>query len=323
MSKLSKLVKRGGRIFAGALLCGAMMFGTAAAEEAPALDGMEAFREAITMTTKQERRVFHQDLLFFAPSLRADLDLIGQTMAHKLRIAGKLSLLAIDDRANTTDLAIPFYIDQQQKEMTLYFKPDKKWYKFQTPTLAASAIDELATPDEKEADEILSTVKAVTVLRETDAQRTMLVQLDSEKLADLVSQYSQKYPADKGTADDGDMQKSIMGCLEAGVRRSNIWYTWTIDKASARTVTMSYNLSSVLQETARVALETHPELPPELTQILETIAYYSDLKTYTTFLSPKAVQKLDLPEEAKAAEKVDDLTDSDTKPIETKEAAAK
>ena len=323
MSKLSKLVKRGGRIFAGGLLCGAMMFGTAAAEEAPALDGMEAFREAITMTTKQDRRVFHQDLLFFAPSLRADLDLIGQTMAHKLRIAGKISLIAIDDRANTTDLAIPFYIDQQQKEMTLYFKPDKKWYKFQTPTLAASAIDELATPDEKEADEILSTVKAVTVLRETDAQRTMLVQLDSEKLADLVSQYSQKYPADKGTADDGDMQKSIMGCLEAGVRRSNIWYTWTIDKASARTVTMSYNLSSVLQETARVALETHPELPPELAQILETIAYYSDLKTYTTFLSPKAVQKLDLPEEAKAADLVEDLTDSDTKPIETKEAAAK
>ena len=314
MSKLSKLVKRGGRIFAGGLLCGAMMFGTAAAEEAPALDGMEAFREAITMTTKQDRRVFHQDLLFFAPSLRADLDLIGQTMAHKLRIAGKISLIAIDDRANTTDLAIPFYIDQQQKEMTLYFKPDKKWYKFQTPTLAASAIDELATPDEKEADEILSTVKAVTVLRQTDAQRTMLVQLDSEKLADLVSQYSQKYPADKGTADDGDMQKSIMGCLEAGVRRSNIWYTWTIDKASARTVTMSYNLSSVLQETARVALETHPELPPELAQILETIAYYSDLKTYTTFLSPKAVQKLDLPEEAKAAELVEDLTDSDKKP---------
>lgn len=314
MSKLNKLVKMGGRVFAGALLCGSMMFGTVSAEEAPAIDGMEALREAVTMTTNQDRRVFHQDLLFFAPSLRADLDLIGQTMAHKLRIAGKISLTAIDDQANTTDLAIPFYIDQQKKEMTFYFKPDKKWYKFQTPTLAASAIDELATPDEQEADEILSTVKAVTVLRETDTQRTMLVQLDPEKLADLVAQYSQKYPADNGTANDGDLQKSVMGCLEAGIRRSNIWYTWTIDKVSRRTVTMSYNLSSLLQETARVALETHPELPTEVAQMLETIAYYSDLKTYTTFLSPKAVQKLDLPEETKAAEKVDDLTGSDSKP---------
>ena len=277
MSKLNKLVKMGGRVFAGALLCGSMMFGTVSAEEAPAIDGMEALREAVTMTTNQDRRVFHQDLLFFAPSLRADLDLIGQTMSHKLRIAGKISL---------------------------------------------TAIDELATPDEQEADEILSTVKAVTVLRETDTQRTMLVQLDPEKLADLVAQYSQKYPADNGTANDGDLQKSVMGCLEAGLRRSTIWYTWTIDKVSRRTVTMSYNLSSLLQETARVGLETHPELPKEVAQMLETIAYYSDLKTYTTFLSPKAVQKLDLPEEAKAAEKVDDLTGEDKKP-ESKETAAK
>ena len=322
MSKLNKLVKMGGRVFAGALLCGSMMFGTVSAEEAPAIDGMEALREAITMTTNQDRRVFHQDLLFFAPSLRADLDFIGQTMAHKLRIAGKISLTAIDDQANTTDLAIPFYIDQQKKEMTFYFKPDKKWYKFQTPTLAASAIDELATPDEQEADEILSTVKAVTVLRETDTQRTMLVQLDPEKLADLVAQYSQKYPADNGTANDGDLQKSVMGCLEAGIRRSNIWYTWTIDKVSRRTVTMSYNLSSLLQETARVGLETHPELPKEVAQMLETIAYYSDLKTYTTFLNPKAVQKLDLPEEAKEAVSVDDLTPADVKTAD-KEPAAK
>ncbi len=317
---MKKLIKLGGRMAVGALLCGSMMFGTAAAEQAPAMDGMEALREAVSMTTNQDRRVFRQDLLFFAPSLRADLDLIGQTMSHKLRIAGNLSLLAIDDRANTTDLVIPFYIDQQKKKMTLYFKPDKKWYKFQTPTLAASAMDELATPDEQEADEILSTVKSATVLRETDAQRTMLVTLDSDKLADVIAQYGKKYPADNGTADDVELHNSFMDCLEAGVRRSNIWYTWTIDKASGRTITMSYNLSSLLQETARVGLERHPELPKELTEMLETIAYYSDLKTYTTFLNPKAVQKLDLPEEAKEAISVDDLTGSDPKPVE---AAAK
>ena len=315
---MKKLIKLGGRVVAGALLCGSMMFGTAAADPAPAIDGMEALREAITMTTKQDRRVFRQDLLFFAPSLHADLDIIGQTMSHKLRIAGNLSLIAIDDKANTTDLTIPFYIDQQKKSMTLYFKPDKKWYKFQTPTLAASAIDELATPDEQEADEILSTVKEATVLRETDAQRTMLVMLDGEKLADIVAQYGKKYPADNGTADDVELHNSFMSCLEAGVRRSNIWYTWTIDKNSKRTVTMSYNLSSLLQETARVALETHPDLPKEITEMLETIAYYSDLKTYTTFLDPKAVQKLDIPEEAKAALSVDDLTAGETKPaVET------
>ena len=32
----------------------------------------KALREAVSMTTNQDRRVFRQDLLFFAPSLRAE-----------------------------------------------------------------------------------------------------------------------------------------------------------------------------------------------------------------------------------------------------------
>jgi len=45
---------------------------------------------------------------------------------------------------------------------------------------------------------------------------------------------------------------------------------------------------------------------------------YSDLKTYTTFLNAKAAQKLDLPEEAKEAIAVDDLTTGETNPaVET------
>ena len=46
--------------------------------------------------------------------------------------------------------------------------------------------------------------------------------------------------------------------------------------------------------------------------------HYSDLKSYTTFLNAKAVQKLDLPEEAKEATSVDDLVGSDPKPVEAK-----
>ena len=69
---------------------------------------------------------------------------------------------------------------------------------------------------------------------------------------------------------------------------------------------------------SRVGLERHPEMPQEVASLLETIAYYSDLKTYTTFLNAKAVQKLDLPEEAKEAIAVDDLVGSDPKPVEAK-----
>lgn len=304
---MNKWVKRGGRVFVGAFLCGTMMFGTAAAEETPALDGMEAFREAISAPTQQDKRVFRQDLQFFVPAIRAEMGMTGYTKGHNLRLTGDVELFFIGDDGKTTEMKVPFFIDQKKKEMTLYFKPGQKWLKFQTPTLAAAAADGIATPDEKDVEDILSSVKAVTVLRETDTQRTMLVQLDNEKMADLIASYAKKNPPDKGTADDAEMQNAFMACLEQGMRRANIWYTWTVNKATWQTVTMSYNLSSMVQEAARAALEQPHEWPKELNDFVERIAYYSDMKTYTIFLNKDAKKLVEIPAEAKSAESVEDV----------------
>lgn len=309
---MSKLVKWGGRVFVGALLCGSMMFGTVSAEEAPAIDGMEAFREAISAPAQQDHRAFRQDLQFFVPAIRADMGMTGYTKGHNLKLSGNVDLVFIADNGQSTQMKIPFFIDQKKKEMTLYFKPDKKWLKFQTPTLAAAAADGIATPDEKDVDDIISSVKSVTVLRETDTQRTMLVQLNNEKLADLIASYGKNNPPDKGTADDAEMHNTFMACLEQGMRRANVWYTWTVDKSTWQTITMSYNLSSIVQETARVALEQPHQWPKELDDFLERIAYYSDMKTYTIFLNKDAKKLVELPEEAKSAENVEDVFEDST-----------
>ena len=304
---MNRWVKFGGRVITGALLCGSMMLGTAAAEPAPAIDGMEAFREAISTPVKEDKRVFRQDLLFYLPAVRAEMDLTGYTKGHNLRLSGDVELDFTCDDGSTTDVTIPFFIEQKKKEMTLYFKTDKEWKKFQTPSLAAAAADGIATPDEQDVEDILAMVKAVTVLRETDSQRTMLVQLDNEKLADLIAKYSKQNPPDKGTADDAESQNAFMACLEQGMRRANVWYTWTVDKSDWRTITMSYNLSSLVQETARVALETPHEWPKEVDDFVERIAYYSDMKTYTIFLNNDAKKLVELPAEAKSAKNVDDI----------------
>ncbi len=304
---MSKWFKWGGRVFAGALLCGSMMFGTVSAEQAPAIDGMEAFREAISTPVQNPKQVFRQDLQFFVPALRAELGMTGCTKGNNLQIIGDVELNFIGDDGKTTDMKVPFFLDQKKKEMTIYFKPDKKWFKFQTPSLAAAAADGLATPDEQNVEEIISSVKAVTVLRETDTQRTMLVQLDNEKLADLIANYGKQNPPDKGTADDPEVHNTFMSCLEQGMRRANVWYVWTVDKSTWQTITMSYNLSSVVQETARVALEQPHTWPKDIDDFLERIAYYSDMKTYTITLNNDAKKLVALPEEAKSAEAVDDL----------------
>ena len=59
MSKLNKLVKMGGRVFAGALLCGSMMFGTVSAEEAPAFSiriCCSSHRRSAPISTSSARR---------------------------------------------------------------------------------------------------------------------------------------------------------------------------------------------------------------------------------------------------------------------------
>ncbi len=311
---MNKWVKWGGRVFTGALLCGSMMvgsFGTAAAEEAPAVDGMAAFREAIETPAKPDKRVFLQDLQFFMPALRGQLDLMGYTKGHNLKVSGNIAVVFTGDDGDTVETAIPFFMDQKKKDMAIYFKPDKTWYKFQTPTLAAAATDDIATPDEKDIENILMAVKAVTVLRETDSQRTMLVQLDNEKLADLIAKYSSENPPDNGTADDAATQNSFMTYLEKGMRRSNIWYTWTVDKKDWQTITMCYNFSSLVQETAKVALEEKHDWPKGMEDLITNLAFYSDMRAYTTFLNADAKKRVELPEEAKSATPVEDLFEGD------------
>ncbi len=316
---MNRYVKYGKKALAAAFACGTLLWGgVAAADPAPAMDGMAAFREAITMPSKPDQRVFREDLLFFSPTIRADLEFLGQAKKHSLRIAGNLDVLATDNSGDTAKLAVPFYMTQTNQNMTIYFKIGDAWQKFTTPTLAAVATDVVTTPTEAEVEDTIALVKEVVVLRETPSQRTMLVRLDSNKLADTVKKYAEKHPADNGTANDGEMQKTFMKYLDQGIRKADLWYTWTIDKTDWQTITMSYNLSSIMQETARAALsENHPDWPPMLTETVEMLAYYSDLKTYTTFLNPDVKDKADVPDEVwRNATPVDDI-------ITIKETSAK
>ena len=304
---MEKLMKLGRNALAAALAVGALS--GAPAEAAPVPDGMAALREAVLTPAKPDRRVFVEDLLFFSPSLRADLEFLGQARKHDARIAGHLNIVATDEKGDTNPLEIPFYIAQTNRTMILYFNLGEKWQKFTTPSLAAAAMDVTVTPTEEEANEQLALVKEATVLRETPTQRTLLVKLDGNKAADLVRRYSDQHPADNGTANDAAFQEAFLRYLDQGLRRAECWYIWTIDKTDWQTITMTYHLSPILQETARAALaEEHPSWPAEFTQMVETLAYYSELKTYTTFLNPDAKDKADIPDEVwKNAEPVNDL----------------
>lgn len=292
---MNKLFKIGSRALLGAMVCGCSYFAPAAAA-----DDMAAFREALTNPTVQDNRVMRENISFFVPAGQAKLDVLAQRQKNALCMSGAFEILLHDSDGESISETIPFYVEQDKSNMIIYYNVGEKWEKFEAPSLAAVLTDMIATPTSQEIEEEISMVKDVKVVRESATERTMFVTLDSNKVADSLAAYNKAHPADKGTAEDAEFQQSLMKYLDKGIRRAEITYMWTVDKNTWETVTESTNLSGVIQETAKAALEDNLAVGnPLVEEILQTVAYYSDMKEYTVFLSPKAKEKLVVPKDVK------------------------
>ena len=303
---MNKLCKIGGRAMLGALVCGFSYFAPVSA-----MDDMAAFREAITMPSRigANGSILRESVNFYVPIGHAKLEFIAQTKPGVARMSGALDILLNDEGGGTLAENFPFYIDQNKDDMTIYYKTGKRWEKFHAPSLAAVLTDVIATPDSKDVEKVISFVKEVKVIRESDTQRTMFVRLDSDKVADAVSSFGEENPADKGTADDKDAQGAFLRWIDTGIRKADIWYMWTVDKRTWQTITQSLDLTGVVRETAVAALDDPAEQwSPRAEEMLSFLAYYSDVKEYTVFLDPKKAEgKLALPKGAKNAVAVEDM----------------
>jgi len=240
--------------------------------------------------------------------MQSELEFIALSDETQFKSAGSFNCWITDDSGNTNDLEIPFYVTQNEKDMQLYFKTDKNWSKFQAPSIAAKVTDIVATPTEKEVQDMIADVKEVVILQENDSRRTILVKLDGAKIADDLLKESAQNPADNGTADDQEFQSNFMKYLDTGLRESDIWYTWTVDKKNWQTIAMSFNLASLPQSVARAALnDTSNNWSEFALNILETVAFYSETKVYITYLNDEAAKKLEIPKNVLKAKLVEDI----------------
>ena len=100
-----------------------------------------------------------------------------------------------------------------------------------------------------------------------------------------------------------------MNYLDTAMRNADVWYMWTIDKRDWHTVQMQYNFSGIVQELARAALNDPNQMwPDEISNLLETIAYYSEIRAYTTYpADPTAKKKFILPKDVLKAKLVQDI----------------
>ena len=104
-------------------------------------------------------------------------------------------------------------------------------------------------------------------------------------------------------------QDKFFQYLDQGLRNSDIWYTWTIDKNDWQTITLSLNISDLTQKTAQAALDDKSQQWDYTTRaLIEMLAYYSDIKSYTVFFNPDAKKSIDIPAEVLNAPSIEDLS---------------
>ena len=94
------------------------------------------------------------------------------------------------------------------------------------------------------------------------------------------------------------------------MRNAEIWYTWTVNKQNWNTVALSLNLTGLVQQVAQAALNDDSQNWSVFEQnILETVAYYSEVKAFTTYLNEDAAKKLEIPKKVLKAELVADMVE--------------
>ena len=288
------------------LLCAMIFPAKTFAEES---EGMAAFREALLSDSDAADRIFRQDILFASPFVQAELEILGMADGDTFKSTGEFSLWIYTDDGSVTEQVIPYYMIQNGKNMDIYFKSDKKWSKFTTPSLAAVVTDFITTPTPEEVEEIIAGTKEVTILQENDYRRIMLVHVDGERVANDLKAKANENPADNGAADESELQNMFVDYLDKAFRNADVWYMWTIDKRDWHTVAMQFNLSGIIQELARAALNDPNQVwSDDVSNLLETVAYYSEIRAYTTYpADPAAKKKFELPKDVLKAKPVNDI----------------
>ena len=291
------------------LVLGAVIFPAKSFAAGAESEGMKAFRQALTQDSDALERIFRQDIFFASPFIISELEIYGMAEdENSFKSSGDFSLWIYNDDGTETEKVIPYYLTQNGNEMTIYFKSDKQWEKFTTPTLAAAVMDMIATPDAKEIEEIIADTKEVTILEDNEYRRIMLIRPDGARMAESLKTKSAENPDE---AND-PIQQTAMKYLDAALRNADIWYMWTIDKRDWHTVAMQFNFSGIIQELARAALNDPAQTwPDEISNLLETIAYYSEIRAYTTYpADPKAKNRFVIPKNVLKAKEVKNITDN-------------
>ena len=300
MKFLDKLnFRRFAKVAAVAAIGGTLIFGGSAADAAPVEDaGMAAFREAYIGQIAADRMV-DQDLTLISTNFHLDIDSTALIFSDgTMRMSGDLSWTYTNLKKNySTNSTIPFYIAQDGTDLTLYVQRRGKWSKMVLPGLPTGVFALWKSSDVSILGESMDAVKKVEVLSDTPDMRIMNVTLDGKKIAEVLEKNSQPSLAGLSGERLAEEKENLNRWL-AAVGDNDITFAWTVNKPSWTTVTAAFDLTSIMRSYARYVLNESAAgkivLTEEERDLLDAMGYYSELRSYTTYISPTG-KKINMP----------------------------
>ena len=290
--------KRFAKIAAVAAISGTFLFGGTADAATTNDAGMAAFREAYMGRLANERMI-DQDLTLISTNFHLDVDSKGQvTDDGVMRMSGTLSWTYTNLKKNySTNSRIPFYIEQVGNDMTLYVQRRGKWSKMLLPGLPSGIATIWKASEMDTLRQNMDAVKKVEVLSDTPDMRIMNVTLDGNKIADILDKNSQASFAGL-SGDKIAEQKEVLNRWLAAIRANDITFAWTVNKPSWTTVTAAFDLTNIMRAYSIYVLNEAAAgrvvLTDEERDLLDAMGYYSELRSYTTYVSPKG-ERITLP----------------------------
>lgn len=305
---------------AGIFLCGMFLIGGKASVAEASQEDINTLRETLMQVSEQNDLVFHQDVFFIAPGFTGELDFRTITENGIYKVKGSLDLFMVDEKGNEERFVYPFYVTEDKDNSILYYQEDKKWWKTTFPINVSNALDDPKKSEAEEVEEVIAFVKDVSVLQDNDKKRTLLVKFDGVKIANALAKFADELKAELLTGDSKEnpmndvVFNEVMNCIDTGIKNADFWFTWTVDKTTWKTSTASFNLSGLSQSIAIAALD-NPFISNNegLRELFETIAFYSEIKGYTTFLNPTTKEKLEIPKEVLKAKESKSSSDDNSK----------
>ena len=293
MKFLDKLnLRRFAKVAAVAALGGTLFFGSADAANKNDDADMAAFREAYLGQITAERMV-DQDLTLISTNFHLDMDSKAQFGSDGvMRMSGDLSWTYTNLQRNySTNSSIPFYIEQAGNDMTLYVQRRGKWSKMTLPGLPTGIAMLWKSSDMNILQQNLDAVKRAELLKDTPDLRIMNVTLDGKKIANILEKNSQASLAGLSGEKLAEEKANLDRWL-AAIRKNDITFAWTVNKPSWTTVTAAFDLTNIMRAYALYILDESAAgnivLTDEERDLLDAMGYYSELRSYTTYVSPKS-----------------------------------